>query len=73
MWQHIVVFTLVALAILYLGRVLRRATSGKTACAQGLCDGCAAFAGCQDRHPETCVLREEQTDQVTADSDPHGP
>jgi hypothetical protein len=54
-------------------RVLRRATSGKTSCTQGICDGCGTFAGCKDRNAETCESREQNDDRATPDADPHSP
>lgn len=48
MWEHIVIGAVVALAAIYVLRRLRRTLSGKTACEQGICEGCSLADNCSD-------------------------
>ena len=52
MWEHIIISIIVILAALYVLRSLRRAATGKTACAQDYCTGCPYAGGCERRGAE---------------------
>ena len=48
MWQEVIIGALVGLAVVYLLRRVRHTLSGKTACEQGLCEGCALARDCAE-------------------------
>lgn len=62
-WETVVIVALVALAIAFLVWRFYRLASGRTACQEGVCEGCAAFAGCREKQLETCPLREDEDEE----------
>lgn len=50
MLEHLIVILVVAVALWYVVRGLRRSLTGRTACAQESCAGCPFAATCH--HPE---------------------
>lgn len=63
MWQTVIVVALVVLAIAFLVWRFYRLASGKTACQEGVCEGCASLAGCREKQLDACPLREEERDE----------
>lgn len=66
MWETALIVALVVLAIAYLVWRFYRLASGKTACQEGVCEGCVFSAECRGKQFEQCPpsgeTRDEQSD-----------
>jgi hypothetical protein len=65
MWEHVIIVIIVLLAAAYVLRGLRRAATGKTACAQDGCTGCPFSEGCGHCGEETDCAHPNETEHTS--------
>jgi len=66
MWEQILIGVIVVLAALYVLLSLRRALTGKTACQEEMCIGCALRKECAQA-PQEPEAQSEDSEETTND------